>query len=317
MIESLGIPNDIVLVSKEIIESIIENYLNLSDDYDEEYYDDFNEYLNDACDDAGIDSVYYNDSEYYYGFYYQPYSNSKGQYSYDDNAVMINYKGILNIVEEADKLFGYGEEEMENRKEYIKTSLYEYLLPILTHELTHSKDEYGEAQGKWLGSHYKGHEEDLRTFLYTFSENEMNARIGSIGGLVTSYIENTCFNIEFTREDFNELTNEILSDNDLQLRYMELLVDMLDRELEEFESTQDKKSFRQYSLIFDLFKNDNRLKNNRTLKKMFLSNSYSAYNYVRNFYDKLYNKFRQRALRAIYQAWQMTLRNQQQAVEEE
>lgn len=309
--ESLGVPNDIIEAAKAIVKDITENHLDLEEDYDEEYCNSFEEYMQDTCEDFGIEEVWLNDDRYYYGFYYGE-SSSKGQYDHDNEAVMINYKNIQNIIDRANIY-----QSNENLQEYIETSLYEYLMPIITHELTHSKDEEGEAQGKWIGACYKGNEQDLRDILYHFSENEMNARVGSVGGLVTTFIEQTSFNIIPEREDFDSLLEQIMSDDDLCLRYMELLIDMLNRDAEGFDKTSDKNNFKKYSLIYDLARNDNRLKNNRILKQLFKNNSYSAYDYVIKFYNKLYDNYRKRIMRAVYYIWQNIVENNKELENEE
>lgn len=300
--ESLGINKDIINIAKLIINDILESYVNI-DDYEEEIHDSYEYNMSDLMDDIGISGIVYNGNAYYYGFYYQI-SNSKGKFDYDNDAVMINYYGIQNIINKAVDFYGKNEEDA---KSFIETSLYEYLLPIIIHELTHSLDQYGEAQGKWLGNYYKGNEEDLKDILYVFSENEMNARVGSVGGVVTSMIENTYMNNIPSREEFDNFVDDILEENDLQVNYMKVLLDtVLKSDLENFQKQEDKNAkinYKKYSLLFDLFRNDERLKTNRKLKQMFNSNSFSAYKYVFDFYDRLLERYIRKIKRAIYEVW--------------
>ena len=131
----------------------------------------------------------------------------------------------------------------------------------------------------------------------------MNARVGSVSGIVKSMIQNFYFGELPSREDYAEVIQEVLDDNDLQIDYMNVLLDMLYRYLKQVKSYKTSKAhgdIKKYSLLYDLFRNDNRLQNNRTLKRMFDSNSASAFDYVYNFYNKLFDNYKKRIMRAAY-----------------
>lgn len=206
--EGSGVNKDILAIAECIIDSIMENHLyDLQEEFDNSGYDDFYDFASDFFEEIGTDSVWYETTNYhgeqYYSFYYEN-SNSKGRYNYDYSEVEINYNGIERILDKADKLFS--QVDNGNKGEWIKLSLQEYLLPILTHELTHSLDSSeSEAQGKWLGSHYHFNDEDLRDILYIFSKNEMNARIGSVSGIVKSNIHSLYMDKNPTEKNMGNL----------------------------------------------------------------------------------------------------------------
>ena len=223
--ESLGISDEAVKGAKAIFNEIIENCLDLVTDegFEDSDYDDFEEYAQDICDDYGIEEAWSDDNEgFYYGFYYVE-SNSKGKYNKDDDVVWINYYGIIRILRLADRMFSIT--DAKNKEEYTKETLYEYLMPILSHELTHRVDNEGVAQGRWLGNYYKGNEEDLRNILYIFSENEMNARVGSVFGVVSAYIDDAYMGKVPSKEEFDNFASQILDSNDLDLEYMATWID--------------------------------------------------------------------------------------------
>ena len=322
--EGLGINKDIKKIAKRIIDDIYSNHIydllqlyKDSDEYDEEetandedillYSNEYENFIDSFLDELGDNYIgRFNSRDYYYVFYYD---NTVDHNSYarcidygDSVYININYKFIHRIIKKVQELTEKRDIDYDSS---LVAWLGEYLYPVLTHELTHSLESATETQGTWLRKTNRFNEEDVKTILYLFSENEMNARVGSVVGIVDSIL--STYDIDdIDNETCKGIIDDVMEDDgrQLELGYINTMFSFMERALRDSVGSYEngERTYREGNLLYLLFVNDSRLKNNRNLKKMFDSNSVTAYRYVYDFYKKLFDNYKKRIMRAAYYA---------------
>lgn len=316
--ESRGVPNDAVEIANNVVDSLV----NEIDDIESEIEELKSSYGEEWDYHFSYDFFVPSDRDYHIELYYD--LNDRKKASTDGYcSIEINYAHIKRIVDRAvSRLKDAKKRISQDTKiggfvsDYVSREVRGYLYPIILHELTHDEDESdGPNDHIWLGRYDSWHEEDLRDILYIFSEKEMNARVSSSYAIMEYSMEELFVDKFENGREFESFVKEYViddSEDELQCKHMQTLVDLI---LLDFADNKDYiKQFGKslpYSLSYQLYLNDSRLKNNRNLKRLFNQNYKAAKKFVADFYQGKLDDFKKRIMRTCYYAYQKHLEEQE------
>ena len=253
LVESAGVNDTMFAVADKIARQVsfndifeILSDIRLIENWHEEYGETYD------------NSVEYDNEIYRYYIYYEPMSENgvrKGEP--DGNSVGINFyeiEGVIAEYNEMDRIlsyssmFSFNEDDDEfDAQEYSETALegcpgveydiYKKIYPIILHELTHTLNKKSSAIGRlFIKPTNRYTEEDVKDFIYTFSFDEMNARVSSAAAILNSIIK-----LEYSEKDlqeiietgaenyfFRELMPKVMDNNEIKYHDMDTLVKMLE-----------------------------------------------------------------------------------------
>lgn len=285
-------------------------------------------------------SLEYEGIEYPYEIFYEPTrGNGTLNGETDGDVISINYYNLETyFLEDSRKIReypSYWDEEDDEDDSYVpRFDAYEYCqeakegfdeyqvyrvaYPIILHELTHTLNKESDPMSRlWIKSVSRYNEDDVRSIIYLFSKSEMDARVASSAALFLYY-----YRMETSGHDVDVYTNEnklnelfykvlmpqVLSDNELKIRDMELYVSIITNEWgscskEYLQSCMIKPISNVMSLAFHLALNEDKLykrSNPRQVLKIYASNPQRFEEKVKNFYQNLLDKYKSRIYKACW-----------------
>lgn len=323
--ESMGVPNEAIELSKEIVDAFIKDIwvmqskaleLESANEDDEEDDDSYGYYsYSDWEDEFEYNFIV---GEYEISVFYDSRNGKKAETD-GDGEISINFAQIKRLLDKCHErcerlkelIPNYGENEFHSMAE---NEVKEYLTPVVMHELTHNSDKIGGSHDYiWLKKYHRLNEGDLREMLYLFCDQELNARVSSAYAIMENLIHEILFDYKFQGgTEFYEFVEEnVLSEKEFEISSMETYLNLVQRDLD-FSDKGYMKRIKQekghpYSLAYDLFLNDSRLRNNKKLAKLFNENYRSGVRYVVNFYNNLLTNFKKRIIRACWYAYTKSL----------
>lgn len=318
--EKMGVPNGGMNVAAHIVCQLINELDNIESDLIDlmiDHQDDEDEYDDSWQDEFEYEFYVADDRDYCIELFYDKNSRKKADTD-GDGTISINFAPINKIVESChdayDRLIQKGKKGFDV-VQAIETRIYSYLYPIILHELTHNEDkEGGKDDHIWLSQHNRYNEDYLREILYLFADNELNARIGSSAAIMDDYLEQVMNKDEnISNDEIREIIeNAIINDDELRISDMESYLNILKMDLRDAKDFHSKYRVRDnlrdkqdpYSLAYDLYRCDSRLKKNRNIKRLFNQNYIAGVKYVYVFYNNLFERYKNKIRRACYYAVQ-------------
>lgn len=333
--ESMGVNNDMLRISqgmaKEIVLTAIPKILSSTDyieswkeDWGKEYSDRFEEY---------VYTIFYDENDM---------GLLKGEW---DDGVRLNWAFIeKTFLEYEERLENIDEDDFDadaycqnalDNYEWQKLQIYSQIQPVILHELTHGLNADADPfERVWIKDVNRFDEEDVRNFMYQFSESEMNSRIASIGPVMHNamkYFESSRDIARLKQEGsagFYEILREhVWNSDELNVNYMEMLLSSLERGVreedefkswcnangEEYDPNHLKLQIQnalQRSLPYDIFYslaiNESGLFKKRPLKnvkQLYINNPQAFREKVYNFYANKLKKYKERIIRACWEVW--------------
>lgn len=317
LFESQGVPDKAMETAMDIVNSLLDNLDDIEDGILELQADNADDEEYDWEDDFSYDFSVSSWKDYYIDLYASSISREKANTD-TNGCVEINYYPIHRIINRVRERYAQIEKvDVEAIENTTKQNIIEYLYPVILHELTHDEDvDGGSLDYRWLGSYNRFNEEDLRDILYLFADNEMNARISSAAALMELSLKDIVASKDDTfqngQEFYDYVDMWVMEEDELACRNMESLLGVLEREYNDAITYHQERRYinnrkQPYSLSYDLFRNDRRLKNNRKLKVIFNENYKLGVKYVIDFYTKLYERYRKKIRRSCWYAYQKIL----------
>lgn len=349
--ETAGVNYDILQIAKEMATDFVQNHLwNIYDNYssremDWEIDNNDDEDINTSDNPwEELEETYWfeiNNGKSYNIFIFYHYGNEgtlKGQT--DGTTIEINFSPIKNLIESRLEIY-QSRFDAKQVEDLINREVYEQIVPIFEHELTHTLDKSGEKERKrkrkndtrsMLGDTWLTAEpinsiprEDIVYAIYIYSDKEMNARIGSIGTMFQNmlYIYGNCEEFSHNSQYFQELVNEFLEtdeySDELKINDMKMVLSQISNHSDINAKPQTVKNYlkksnnRPYSFAYYLFKNDSRLNYNRKIKHLFETNFAYGEKAVWNFYKRLYDNYIKRIYKACYASLSNSIENNDKA----
>ena len=338
LVESAGVNDTMFAVADKIARQVsfndifeILSDIRLIENWHEEYDETYN------------NSVEYDNEIYRYYIYYEPMSENGVRKGGDDgNCVEVNFyeiEGVIAEYNEMDRIlsyssmFSFNEDDDEfDAQEYSKTALegcpgveydiYKKIYPIILHELTHTLNKNSSPiERLFIKPTNRYTEEDVRDFMYTFSFDEMNARVSSAAAILNSIIK-----LEYSKKDlqdaieygaenyfFREIMSKVMNNNEIKYHHMDTLVKMLESNSLHFptsreylQSCMNKPTTAVYSLAYQLAINEDGLykrKNPRKVLRMYASNPEKFEQKVTDFYRNLLEQYKRRIYKVCWHAF--------------
>lgn len=280
--------------------------------------EDYDDTYDGSCEGIDYDIFYANSAA----------GTLNGEADVQNNSISINFKVIERALRNEDiidsSLPWISDEEFDPESyaevaeyytDYAIMTVYGVIRPIILHELTHTLNKESDAFDRmWIKNVNRFTEDDVRRILYLFSRSEMNSRVASSSAIFAHYLS------YFTsgKEQKNALGNEtgffkqllkqcIWDNQELCCGEMESYINLMKQDecSEEYLKSMlwRKRPSMVYSLVFQLARNEAGLykrSNDLGVLRAFAKNPEGFKEKVINFYEGVYQQYRNRIIRACW-----------------